>query len=116
MNDENVFEWNGELESLYSPGLTKRTDKPYVRDSTGGVLLLKVNGVKMAVPVECKGRVSVNTFHWTVAWFNRKHGLPDMPRLGSDANRAKRYNIWDDDEHLLGLVQEYLDQWQNGTP
>ena len=42
-----------------------------------------------------------------VARFNCKHGLPDMPGLGSDANHAKRYIIWDDDEHLLGLVPEH---------
>ena len=69
-----------------------------MRDSADDVLLLKVNGVKMAVPIECKGRVSANIFHRTVTRFNRKHGLPDMPGLGSDANRAKRYNIWDDDD------------------
>ena len=80
-----------------------------MRDSMDGVLLLKVNGVKMVVPVECKGRVSTTTFYRTVVRFNRKHGLADMPSLGRDANRAKKYNIWDDDKYLLGLVPEHHD-------
>ena len=80
-----------------------------MRDSADGVLLMKVNGIKMAVPVECKGLVSANIFHRTAARFNHKHGLPDMPGLGSDANRAKKYNIWDNDKHLLGLIPEHHD-------
>ena len=32
-----------------------------------------------------------------------------MPGLVSDANRAKRYTIWDIDEHLLGLIPEHHD-------
>ena len=110
LQKENSF--SAEPESLYVPGLVKRIKKNHVRDSSDGVIIVKENNTKTATPIEVKGRVSINTFHRTVARFNRKHGLSDMPGLGSEASGARMYNISDDDEHLLGLVPEYHDLFQ----
>ena len=112
LKDNNVTEGNTEYQTLFSPGLVQKTKKPYVRDSSDGVLLQKVNGVKEAVPVEIKARVTPNTFHRTIARFNRKHGSSDMPGLGEDASQAKYYTINDDDEILLALIPEHHDLLQ----
>ena len=61
-----------------------------MHDSADGFLLPEANGNKVAVPVECKGRVMANIFHWTLARFNCKNGLPGMSGLEGDANCAKR--------------------------
>ena len=75
-------------------------------------MLQKVNGTKEAVPVEVKARVSPNTFHKTVNRFNHTHGLSDMPGLGKDASSARSYDINNDDELLLALIQEPHDLLQ----
>lgn len=78
-----------------------------MRDSSDGIIITKDEGVKTATPVEVKGQVSVNTFHWTAAQSNRTHGLADMPGLRSEAIRARAYNIDNDDKYLLGVVPEF---------
>ena len=101
-----------DYQSLYSPGLVRKIDKPYIRGSADAVLLVKDNGVKSAIPVEGKGKVTANTYHNTVNRFNDKHGLSDMPGLGGGAATVKSFDINDDDEHLLGLVPEHHDLFQ----
>ncbi len=98
---------------LYSPGLIKRVEKEYIRDSADGVVFVeKEDGIRVGTPVEVKSRVSPNTFHRTIDRFNRKKNLTGMPGLDRSANKARFFTVSADDEYLRGIVPESHDLFQ----
>ena len=93
-----------DFQSLYQPGLVQKRGRPYIRDSSDGVILVKDRNDKRADPVEVKARVSANTFHRTVNRFNLKHGIADMPGLGREACEVRCYQLKDDDMTSISLA------------
>ena len=92
-----------------------RLDQPYVRGSADGFLIFNPNGdeTQYCIPVEVKARVSPNTFHCTVARFNKRQNLADLPGVGWDGeNNVRKISIDSDSPHLLGMVPESYDLFQ----
>lgn len=110
----------GNFESLYQPGLVQQRNRPYVRDSSDGVIIeRKPNGEMTATPVEVKARVNPDTYQRTINRFYRKHSLGgsehdirDLPGLGDDTCKMKFYDISSDNTLLRGFVPESHDRFQ----
>jgi len=86
-------QFDEDYQCLYQPGLIKKESRPFIKDSADGVIITKNNGDKTAVPVEAKARVSPNTYHRTVARFNRVHKIVDMPGIGSNVKGVQTHDL-----------------------
>ena len=107
--------FDGKFEAVYQPVLVMRSDKPYVRDSADVVVIFNPNseGDQSCVPVEVKTRVSLDTFHRTVAHFNKRRDLADLPGVGCDGEDDSRViTIRSYSRHLLGMIPESYDLFQ----